>query len=144
MDYADGSLTVRAATTCTATFSGSLKVQMEVFHPSSVTWLLDLNSNGTFDNCTIHSCPASFGVSSDRPVVGDWTGTGTMQLGTFDPSTKVWELDRNAKINEKTARSIFAKAHSAALATCPSVVTGRRVPLPPKLVSSALLMPAGA
>jgi hypothetical protein len=95
-DCADGSVAITAATTCTATFTGSLKVQIGVFRPSTVTWLLDLNSNGTFDNCTIDSCPASFGISSDRPLVGDWTGTGTMQLGTFDPSTRVWELDRNA------------------------------------------------
>jgi len=94
-DCTDGSIAMSAAKICTATFTGSLKVQIGIFRPSTATWLLDLNSNGTFDNCTIDSCPASFGISSDLPVVGDWTGTGTIQLGTFDPSTRVWELDRN-------------------------------------------------
>jgi len=29
------------------------------------------------------------------PVAGDWSGTGKAQLGIFDPSTGMWELDRN-------------------------------------------------
>jgi List-Bact-rpt repeat protein len=94
-DCIDGSVSMTAAKTCTATFTGSLKVQIGVFRRSTATWLLDLNGNGIFDNCTTDSCPTSLGISSDIPVVGDWTGTGAIQLGTFDPSTRVWELDRN-------------------------------------------------
>jgi hypothetical protein len=94
-DCTDGSVSMTVAKTCTATFTGSLKVQLGVFRRSTATWLLDLNGNGIFDNCTTDSCPTSFGISSDIPVVGDWTGTGTIQIGTFDPSTRVWELDRN-------------------------------------------------
>jgi hypothetical protein len=29
-------------------------------------------------------------------VVGDWIGSGQIQLGVFDPVTQQWELDRNA------------------------------------------------
>ena len=94
-DCTDGSVSMTVAKTCTATFTGSLKVQLGVFRRSTATWFLDLNGNGIFDNCATDSCPTSFGISSDIPVVGDWTGTGTIQIGTFDPSTRVWELDRN-------------------------------------------------
>ena len=84
-----------AATTCTATFTRPLQVQIGVFRPSTATWYLDLNSNGQFDGCAVDTCPFTFGISTDRPIVGDWTEKGTFQLGTFDPKTQLWELDRN-------------------------------------------------
>jgi hypothetical protein len=68
-------------------------VQIGVFRPSTGRWYLD-NGNGTLDACTVDSC-ASFGGSGDLPVVGDWLGSGTNQLGVFDPKTRLWELDRN-------------------------------------------------
>jgi List-Bact-rpt repeat protein len=94
-DCADGSVTMTAAKTCTATFKGVLGVQVGVYRPRTGTWYLDTNANGTFDGCTVDSCP-SFGTSSDKPVVGDWIGSGQTQLGVFDPATQQWELDRNA------------------------------------------------
>jgi hypothetical protein len=94
-DCADGSVTMIAAKTCTATFKGVLGVQVGVYRPRNGTWYLDTNANGIFDGCTIDSCPA-FGTSTDKPVVGDWIGSGQTQLGVFDPATQQWELDRNA------------------------------------------------
>ena len=66
-----------------------------VFRPSTGQWFLDLNGNGKLDDCQTDGCPAPFGQPGDRPVVGDWTGTGTSQLGVFHPRTGLWELDRN-------------------------------------------------
>jgi hypothetical protein len=96
-------VTLSANTAVTATLTlqstpptnGSLKVQIGVFRPSTALWLLD-NGNGKFDDCTIDSCPSSFGVAGDQPLVGDWVGTGIVQLGVYDPRTGLWELDRNA------------------------------------------------
>ena len=35
-------------------------------------------------------------MNGDIPVAGDWTGSGTTQLGLFRPSTGEWFLNRNA------------------------------------------------
>jgi hypothetical protein len=66
-----------------------------VFSPSTGLWDLDLNNNGKLDGCTVDDCLGPFGLSGDLPIVGDWTGTGTAQVGVFDPSTGLWELDLN-------------------------------------------------
>ena len=31
----------------------------------------------------------------DRPVTGDWTGTGTTNIGVYRPATGAWLLDLN-------------------------------------------------
>ena len=36
-----------------------------------------------------------FGIARDFPVDGDWSSTGKAQLGVFDPSAGLWELDPN-------------------------------------------------
>ncbi len=58
-------------------------------------WKLDLNGNGNWDGCTVDACRGPFGVSGDLPVAGDWTGTGQVRIGVFDPSTGLWDLDLN-------------------------------------------------
>jgi hypothetical protein len=75
-------------------WTGTGKARIGVFNSKTAGWLLDLNGNGVFDGCTIDAC-LSFGQAGDLPVAGDWTGTGKAQIGIFDPSTGMWELDRN-------------------------------------------------
>src|SRR5262249_41818600 len=63
--------------------------------PSTGKWYLDLNGNGVWDGCQVDGCLGPFGQQGNLPVVGDWAGTGTTQIGVFDASTGFWQLDRN-------------------------------------------------
>ena len=72
-----------------------MDVRIGVFRPSTGKWYLDLNGNGKWDGCTVDACLGPFGQQGYRPLVGDWTGTGTAKIGVFDPSTGLWELDLN-------------------------------------------------
>jgi hypothetical protein len=94
-DCSDGTVTMNAVKTCTAMFRKQLNVKIGVFRPSTGSWYLDVNGNGELDDCDIGGCPTSFGQSGDLPVVGDWAGTGMVQIGVFTPSTRLWQLDRN-------------------------------------------------
>ncbi len=94
-DCSDGTVTMSAGKTCIANFLRLLQVKVGVYRSSTATWYLDLNGNGRFDGCVTDTCSGTFGISTDRPIVGDWTAQGTAQLGTFDPTTALWELDRN-------------------------------------------------
>jgi len=69
--------------------------QLGTFDSSTGQWKLDLNGNGVFDGCAVDACLGPFGLPGDRPVAGDWTGTGTTKIGVFDPSTGLWDLDLN-------------------------------------------------
>ena len=86
---------VTANTAVTATFAQQMNVKIGVFRPSTGRWYLDLNGNGVLDACTVDACLAPFGQQGSLPVVGDWAGTGTIQIGVFEPSTRWWKLDRN-------------------------------------------------
>ena len=68
-----------------------------VFRRSEKKWYLDKNRNKTLDGCGTDEC-LSFNVyaNGDIPVTGDWTGSGTSQLGLFRPSTGEWFLSRNS------------------------------------------------
>jgi hypothetical protein len=67
-----------------------------VFRPSEKKWYLDINRNGVLDGCRKEECPSfNIYVKGDLPVTGDWTGSGTTQLGLFRPSTGEWFLSRN-------------------------------------------------
>jgi hypothetical protein len=36
----------------------------------------------------------TFGQPGDLPVVGDWNGDGTTDVGVWDPATADWTLDQ--------------------------------------------------
>jgi len=67
-----------------------------IFRRSDKKWYLDINRNKVFDGCRTDECPSfSIYVNGDIHVAGDWTGSGTSQLGLFRPSTGEWFLNRN-------------------------------------------------
>ncbi len=45
-------------------------------------WVLDRNSNGTWDNDDLY---AELGSNKDQPVSGDWDGDGKSDIGIFGP-----------------------------------------------------------
>jgi hypothetical protein len=55
-------------------------------------WQLDGDGNGIWNN-TLDLQRKPFGQLGDLPIVGDWNGSGTAQIGVFDPATGLWELD---------------------------------------------------
>jgi photosystem II stability/assembly factor-like uncharacterized protein len=66
-----------------------------VFRPSTQQWFFDLNGNGQWNGVPTDGRVGPFGLSTDRPIVGDWTGSGTDKIGVFRPSTRQWLLDLN-------------------------------------------------
>jgi List-Bact-rpt repeat protein len=67
-----------------------------VFRPSNERWYMDVNGNGSLNNCSKDRC-ASLSVyrDGDLPVTGDWSGDGVTQVRLYRPSTGQWFLDRN-------------------------------------------------
>jgi hypothetical protein len=57
-------------------------------------WNFDLNGNATSDGCSIDECDI-FGTAREIPVVGDWYGVGSEQIGVFLPRYGKWYLDVN-------------------------------------------------
>lgn len=79
----------------TGAWTNAQTTALGVFDSSTATWYLDLNGNGVLDGCELDSCRYVFGQPGDRPVVGDWTGSGVDRIGVFRPSTGQWVLDLN-------------------------------------------------
>jgi hypothetical protein len=76
-------------------WNGDGTSEIAVFRPSTGMWYLDLNANDRLDSCSIDRCLGPFGMSGDRPVAGDWNGSGTPRIGVFRPRTGKWYLDLN-------------------------------------------------
>ena len=57
------------------------------------SWYIDRNRNGGYDGTAAGDETFSFGQSGDVPVVGDWTGSGTVKIGVFRNGQ--WLLDCN-------------------------------------------------
>ena len=65
-----------------------------IFRPNTGMWLFDANGNNMWDSCEEDECVGPFMQEpADLPVTGDWDGTGTTQIGVFDPHTGQWKLD---------------------------------------------------
>ncbi len=56
-------------------------------------WYIDRNRSGGFDGTAAGDQILSFGQAGDIPVVGDWTGSGTVKIGVFRGGQ--WLLDCN-------------------------------------------------
>jgi len=64
------------------------------FNPNKGTWLLDYNGNFAWDGAGTDKF-VSWGSPGDKPVVGDWNGTGATKIGIFNPTQGWWLLDYN-------------------------------------------------
>lgn len=64
-------------------WSGTGTTSIGLYRPSTGTWFLDVNGNGTYDGPLIDRQYQYGGVAGDVPVVGDWTGTGYSKVGIF-------------------------------------------------------------
>ena len=73
-------------------WDGSGVIRIGVFRPSNGMWYLDLNNNGKWDGAS-GDAQYEFGEPGDVPVVGDWNGTGTSNIGIFRRGA--WFLDTN-------------------------------------------------
>ena len=66
--------------------------EIGVWRPSTGRFYLDMDGSRTWTS-GIDVITASFGVATDRPVVGDWAGDGTDEIGVWRPSTGRFYLD---------------------------------------------------
>ena len=57
-------------------------------------WNFDVNGNGTLDGCEVDDC-TTFRSVGELPIVGDWNGNGTQEIGVFVPRKGSWHLDLN-------------------------------------------------
>jgi hypothetical protein len=57
-------------------------------------WLLDYNGDGVYQGPPTDRAYEFGGIVGDKPVVGDWTGTGTSKIGIFRLGF-YWILDAN-------------------------------------------------
>ncbi|MGH7768319.1 MAG: hypothetical protein ACREQP_12750 [Candidatus Binatia bacterium] len=76
-------------------WTGNGKTRIGVFRPSTGKWHFDLNGNGVLDSCAVDRC-LTFGAAGDKPVTGDWTGSGITEVGIFRPGTRQWFLSTSA------------------------------------------------
>jgi hypothetical protein len=76
-------------------WNGTGTAKIGTFRPTTGEWFLDLNGNGQWKNCKFDKCVKSFGTAGDRPVTGDWNGSGKAQIGLYRPATGQWFLDLN-------------------------------------------------
>lgn len=76
-------------------WTGVGKTHIGTFDPNTRQWRLDQNGNGVFDGCSVDRCAGPFGTAESFPIVADWLGSGTSQIGTFDSATGMWQLDTN-------------------------------------------------
>lgn len=75
-------------------WNGSGVSKLGLFAADTFEWFLDANGNGIWDGCQIDVCSQAFGVPTDAPVVGNWTG-GEDRIAIFRPAETKWHLDIN-------------------------------------------------
>jgi hypothetical protein len=76
-------------------WNGTGTAKIGTFRPATGEWFLDLKGDGQWKNCKFDKCVKSFGALGDRPVTGDWNGSGTAKIGLYRPATGEWLLDLN-------------------------------------------------
>ena len=76
-----GAISASRVSGCSATTSGVAE------------WVLDNNADNTYDS---GDAVDFYGLNTDTPVVGDWTGTGTTKIGVVRPAhdgVAVWTMN---------------------------------------------------
>jgi Divergent InlB B-repeat domain len=76
-------------------WNGDGTTKLGLFRPSTGQWFLDSDGNKSWNSCANDRCVDAFGSPGDRPVVGDWNGSGKSSIGIFRPGTSEWFLDFN-------------------------------------------------
>ena len=66
----------------------------------NAVWALDMNGNLAWDASDTWG---SFGLGGDRPITGDWNGSGRTKIGIYRPSAEVWALDIDGNLNWSAA-----------------------------------------
>ncbi len=74
-------------------WTGNGITRIGVFRQSNGMWYLDKDNDGLLEACTIDLCQGPFGLIGDRPVAGDWSGTGKTKIGVYRPSNNRWYID---------------------------------------------------
>jgi hypothetical protein len=75
-------------------WDGTGTIKIGVFNPNTRLWKLDHNGNDTWET-GVDLQVGPFGQVGDKPVVGDWNGTGTTRIGVKRSGKSRWELDFN-------------------------------------------------
>jgi hypothetical protein len=63
-------------------WTGTGTAKVGIYRPSTGQWFLDTNGDGVYEPA-VDASTYFGGLSSDIPVVGDWTGTGAAKIGIF-------------------------------------------------------------
>ncbi|MBL8249908.1 MAG: S8 family serine peptidase [Candidatus Competibacter sp.] len=73
-------------------WDGGGKSYIGVLRSGTGQWFTDRNGNRQWDGCVADGC-YNFGAPGDRPVAGDWNGSGFAKIGVFRNGQ--WYLDAN-------------------------------------------------
>ena len=69
--------------------------EIGVFRPSTQKFRLDLNGKGSWDGTDVDVGLEPFGLSTDLPIIGDWDGDGSDEIGVFHPEDRCYYLNLN-------------------------------------------------
>jgi hypothetical protein len=75
-------------------WNGDGRSDVGLWRPGSALFFLDRNQNLKWDGTVVDNLYA-FGASGDRPLVGDWSGSGRSKIGVWRSSNATFYLDRN-------------------------------------------------
>ncbi len=78
----------------TGDWNGDGTDEIGVYRPGAARFYLDLNGNDVWDG-TPTDATSTFGVVGDKPIIGDWNGDGTDEIGVYRPGVARFYLDLN-------------------------------------------------
>ena len=87
--------------------------EIGIWRPSTGRFYLDMDGSRTWTS-GIDVITASFGVATDRPVVGDWNGDGTDEIGVWRPSTGRFYLDMDGSRTWTTGVDVITASFGVA------------------------------